>query len=248
MKILFSGFKLCLIFAILFSGKLFSQCTPDPLAIAPGVSPADIPHAIAGQRYVVVLTIVVPTDTVVVLPGGTNVTVPIDSIGIDSIKGLPPGFRFATNSHSNFWHGGTKGCFILDGKSNTASGDYNLVFYLRGHTPIILPPYTTATGFVIYQYTYKMYVDVIEQNFPNPCYNGKTKIPYASSAPTVDFKLYDYSGNTLLEKTIKGNLGYNVYDLDLISELGHIANGLYFYSIDDGNTKVVRKLLVDMIQ
>jgi len=232
------------------SGKIFSQCTPDPLAIAPGVYPADIPHAISGSLFVVVMTVVVPADTVVAV-GGTNLTVPIDSIGVDSIRGLPSGFRFSSNSRSNFWRGGTKGCLKIEGQTDKA-GIYNVVFKLRGHTPITLPPYTTADGFVIYDYQYKMYVDDIssfqvQQNFPNPCYNGKTGITYISVHQNIEFRLYDYSGNVLVKKTIKGNVGSNTYELDLANMLGHVSNGLYFYSMDDGFEKVTRKLIVDMI-
>jgi len=243
------GFLLFFCQCLVIQGRIHAQCTPDPLAIASGVYPADIPHAISGSPFVIVMTVVVPTDTIVII-AGTNFSVPIDSVGVDTIIGLPSGYQYFSNSHSHFWRGGSKGCMKIEGQTDKA-GIYNVVFKLRGHT-ITFPPYTTADGFVLYDYQYKMYVDDIssfqvQQNFPNPCYTGKTSFTYISASQNIDFRLYDYSGNTLLKKKISGNVGLNTFELDFVNLLGHISNGLYFYSMDDGFEKVTKKMVVDMM-
>lgn len=243
---------ICILILTFFKNEsLFSQCIPDPLINSPGVYPGEIPHALAGQPYLVVLTIVVPVDTVVDVPFVGPLTIPVDSVGIDSIRGLPAGYLYYTNSPSDFWKGGQKGCFKVEGQSDRP-GIYNLVFYLRGHTPITLPPYTTSDGFVSYQYEYEMHIDDISsfqvmQNVPNPCYNGITNITYITSSDHVDFTLYDCTGRVVVRKHIPGNAGQNVLELNIPLEAGMIANGLYFYSMDDGFETVTMKMIVNMM-
>jgi len=250
MKSLILSFKLFFCLSLLMQGEIYSQCAPDPIYTKSGVYPAVIPHAIAGQLYVQIMTFVIPVDTTV-LVSGMNIPVTIDSVGIDSIKGLPSGFEFSTNSPSNFWHGGTSGCMKLEGSSDKA-GVFKIVFYLRGHTPITFPPYTTSDGFVLYQYPYDMHIDDISsfkilKSGPNPCYKGIINVTYISPSKNIEVCLYNYLGNILLKETITNEIGYNDYQIDLVKLLGHVSNGLYFYSMDDGFEKVTRKLVINMI-
>lgn len=71
----------------------YAQCTPDPYVTKPGIYPdsaSGFPPAVATYPYNLTITVVVPADTLIPpLP-----LLPIDSIGVTGVEGLPEGFQF----------------------------------------------------------------------------------------------------------------------------------------------------------
>ena len=90
-------------------------CQPDTSITTPGIFPFNLPVACVGQPYSTPLTVVVPVDTVVALPPFGTFTLPIDSIVLNDILGLPAGFSFACNPGSCAVPGGGIGCVSVFG-------------------------------------------------------------------------------------------------------------------------------------
>ncbi|MDP5172022.1 MAG: T9SS type A sorting domain-containing protein [Bacteroidia bacterium] len=95
-------------------------CVPDPAFTAPGIYPPTLPAACVGLPYNTSLTLVVPVDTTVALPPFGTFTLPIDSIVLDNILGLPAGFTLGCNPSSCGVAGGASGCINISGTPTMA--------------------------------------------------------------------------------------------------------------------------------
>ncbi|MGD0711754.1 MAG: hypothetical protein ABR968_11330 [Bacteroidales bacterium] len=109
---------------------LITQCT-NILYNNPGLHPDSVRHAFVNVLYGDTLTLVVPADTSI---SGHNV--PIDSLVLTSIAGLPSGFTYTSNSHH--WPASTKGCIFISGtptylEALTNGGIYPLVINFKGY-------------------------------------------------------------------------------------------------------------------
>ena len=137
-KIFLSGFLFLI--ALIYTSITYAQpvCTPDSLATKPGVYPdsiAGLDTGTVGVAYADVITIVVPTDTIIF-----SILIVIDSIVLTGIKGLPPGLVYACEPPSCSLPGGSSGCLLISGMPTTA-GVYDIVanldYYIGGSpTPI----------------------------------------------------------------------------------------------------------------
>ena len=88
------------------------NCIPDTNFTNGGIYPDSLPPACNNQLYEAVITVVVPADTV---PPGSPVPVPIDSVVLDEILGLPPGFTYSCEPPSCVFPGNSTGCVVLTG-------------------------------------------------------------------------------------------------------------------------------------
>ena len=80
-----------------------AQCTPDPQYTTSGIYPdsaTGLPPAYIGHSYDVVITAVVPTDTM----GFT-----IEYIELTGVGGLPPNFTYQCNPSNCQFPGGSSG-------------------------------------------------------------------------------------------------------------------------------------------
>jgi hypothetical protein len=107
-------------------------CEPDSAIGQAYLYPEKLPFAMAGYYYSQVLTFRVPKDSVVVYQ---NIEVPatVDSGRVLYIGGVPPGYAYACNVPSCTWKGGTLGCILLQGESDstgTAVGEYPIKIYM----------------------------------------------------------------------------------------------------------------------
>ena len=106
-----------LVLAVMLAGMSASvqaQCVPDStINASSGVFPAVPAEACAGQPYSQVLTVVIPPDTTITNP--FPLTVPIDSVTIDNVVGLPPGLTYQCVPASCGFPGGTSGCILVSG-------------------------------------------------------------------------------------------------------------------------------------
>ena len=107
---------------VLFSQFCQAQCTPDPQYTSPGVYPEDLNPVCTSSPYTQVFTVVVPVDTFVTSP--FPMTIPIDSISLVTLLGLPPGFTYVCSPASCGFPGGTSGCVVLSGTTPAAPGSY----------------------------------------------------------------------------------------------------------------------------
>lgn len=131
---------LFLLKTIIISG-IYSQCEPNPAFILPGIYPdsaTGFPPAVATYEYNLVITAVIPEDTIVYpLP-----RLPIDSIGVHEIIGLPEGFEAIPNRPSGYWLGGTSGCMLITGTPTKAQlGEYPLTIQAVGYMGGLGLPY-----------------------------------------------------------------------------------------------------------
>jgi hypothetical protein len=121
-----------IILSIILTAEVFSQCVPDTIYTAPGIYPDSATGflpAIATRQYNMVITAIIPADTIIPpLP-----LLPIDSIGLREVIGLPAGFQAIPDRPSGYWLGGTSGCLLITGTPTSAQvGVHPLLFKARG--------------------------------------------------------------------------------------------------------------------
>jgi len=117
---------LLILLSLLFSGFMSAQnCTPDTSYHTPGIYPANLPDGCINQTYDAVITVVVPFDTLVNVPGFGNVRVPIDSIVLVNVNNMHSGLSYQCGVSSCGFPGNTSGCLRVSG-TPTASGTNTL--------------------------------------------------------------------------------------------------------------------------
>mgnify|MGYP001060627653 CR=1 FL=1 len=103
-------------FLFLFIGSsILAQCVPDetiPGLYSPDVSQG-LPNGQVGVNYETVITMHVPTDT----SYGT-LSATIDSMVLNSVSGMPPGFDYECSNLQCSFPGGEFGCIRVFGISN----------------------------------------------------------------------------------------------------------------------------------
>lgn len=215
-----------------------AQCIPDPQYTEPGVYPdtaTGLPCAVNGVLYSEVITLVAPADTVI---GG--VPLPIDSLVLTSLTGLPPGIGFTCggtlNNSTYSWAGGTAGCINLTGVS-TINDTYNILAIVESY----LVGATTSAGTEYVDYysitvADSCIVGVVEigqpgfkglQNIPNP-FVDETEIQFTlTEIGSIKFAVYNLLGNMVYSEDLVGKSGLNKVDF---SAKG-IAPGIYMYHV-----------------
>lgn len=151
--------KLILIISLLTFGFQINlakaQCTPDSAIYAAGgyLFPAKIPFATAGVHYSQVLTFKIPHDSTV-----SGINVHIDSAQLLNIYGIPSGYGYQCNKPNCAWAGGTIGCALLSGVSDsTKIGSYTMYVYVKTWVEIgNTPPLTSSQRIDTSSYTFKV--------------------------------------------------------------------------------------------
>ncbi len=219
--------------ALLLAGivNVNAQCVPDPNVTTHGITPdsaVNFLRGYVGQPYQQVVTIVVPKDTLV----GGILSLPFDSIVLNSFTGLPGTFTYACPKRC-MWLGNTKGCLVINGNPTLAdTGTHHLVFtasaYVGGSKTaqsIVLKYYfikiTPPTGI---QELDMNHFDVA-QNFPNP-FSGRTEFRFSIPEPgDVQVSIYDILGKMVYVNHLKGATGLNNFEF----VRGNLAPGIYTY-------------------
>ncbi len=225
-----------------------AQCTPIPFpppALTDPDTSAGIPTAYATVPYNHTIHVRVPADTIVM---GTNL--PIDSIGVDSITGLPPSFSYATNSPNDYWIGGTFGCFIVQGTpTQSDTGVYKMIMHTKiflGHNANNTILYDAEFDFVILDSSMVGFGDVnleefiVRQNAPNP-FDEITTIRFNS--PQVDkytFEVYDIAGKLVRSEDIYASQGLNY----IVFQKGDLPSGLYIYKLSSEKYNVRKRMII----
>jgi hypothetical protein len=149
-----------------------AQCTPDTSMHNPGIFPdtaTNLPFAVATVPYGAVITFVVPHDTNI---GGF--IIPIDSIGVAGMTGLPAGFNYYPSTPSGYWRGDSSGCVLIQGMPlQSQVGTHPFSVSVIGKAGGLTVP-ATVTGYriVIKDSSYASIADPSALNglrvYPNP--------------------------------------------------------------------------------
>lgn len=235
------------------------NCTPDGAYTDVGVYPdsaTNMAVAYVGQAYSQTITVIAPADTCVqVLPAPLPCTsVPIDSIVVESVTGLPPGFTIMAENFNdlNFqFPGGSTSCMIVQG--NPMPGD-------EGTYPILVSgtSYATVAGLPQSQpYSVDYYfIEVVNPVGVNELVTNKFSINYIAPNPVrnianiefnmlssnaVSIEVRNVLGELITSENVLASQGKNNYQIDAST----MSNGLYFVRLKNGNEVLTKKFLIN---
>ena len=248
---------LTLTLALAFIGAQ-AQCTPDPQYTAAGIYPDELTGlspATVGIAYNQNITIIVPSDTsVVLIPGSPAVNVTIDKIDLTSVTGLPSSFSYSCDPPSCSFPGGTTKCAELSSAAPTSSeiGLHQIKFktttYVSG-VPFIGT--TTQNDSIDYYYlqvsgvtsTINQFDNTtfeLKEVYPNPVSN-QAKIQFVSgTTENITFKIYNLLGEEIESQLISSSKGVNTINLNTSS----YSKGIYLYSINNGNKVLTKRMII----
>jgi hypothetical protein len=236
-----------LLFAGLYTAEAQTICTPDTTKTQPGMYPSNLPDAKAGVGYKEVIQFKFPKDTTF-----QGITVPIDSIKLVKVEGLPKGFTYECNSNNRCsFKGGENGCVVINGNPQSDMiGDYSIVLTGEGYshfgtTPIPAQEFKRTLELHIIGnssfYTTRknpVYTFELQQNQPNP-FSRNTLISYNSpNSQQVTFKVFDILGHAVYSKDVVATTGENT----IVFERNGLQNGIYFYSLQMGSKLITKKM------
>ena len=241
---------LLLSFITIFSFAAFAQCTPATVGNA-GIYPDSATNfmpAFQGQAYNQLITVKVPVDT---LDPTSGLTVPIERIDLVSITGLPQGLTYVCVPTTCKFPGGQTNCAEIIGTTNDPVGEYFLTVTVE---PFIgIPGFSISNGLSTFSY-YKIVVNPgssiqslnpntfsVSQNTPNPSDNACDIYYSLTSKADVEIKLMNAIGKEVQRIKTNGNTGTNKYQLNT----ENLAQGIYFYSLFNGQTTVTKRLVVN---
>ncbi len=243
---------LILLFCLLVSTNFVNaQCTPDTSITHndPGVYPDTItglPHAYVGVNYATTIQLKVLADTVI---GGF--TVPVDSIVVNGVTGLPAGFTYLCTPSGCSFPGGSDACILLQGPAPTGNmtGTYPLVVQVTAYgvvfgTPTNVPANITGYSIVIdsttgindlYTVNY-----TIGQNTPNPA-REYTSIPVnLVRNENVNVSVSNLLGKKVIEHSYNLHRGRNNINLDVHG----LQPGIYLYTVTIGKNNTTRRMII----
>ena len=240
--------------AIVFVGAQ-AQCTPDPQFTLPGIYPdsaTGLPNAIVGQPYNEVITIVSPLDTSVVFVGLT-IPVVIQTIELTSVTGLPSSFSYDCATANCTFAGGSTSCAVLISPSPTVAeiGSHQIVMNttttvdagtwgIQTQDDIIDYYYIEVTNATSVVNQFNDFTFELKDIFPNPV-NNNAKIQFIAGNPAdVTFTVFNYLGEKIEERIIAADRGVN----DIQINANDFANGMYLYSINNGDKIVSKRMVV----
>ncbi|HNW97040.1 MAG TPA: T9SS type A sorting domain-containing protein [Bacteroidales bacterium] len=227
-------------FVFVATTLLQAQCDPDTTFTSPGVYPdtaTNLPLCYATLPYSGVITTVVPVDT--------N-SMPVDSMGVINVTGLPAGFSWATNTPSHFWHGGETGCFVISGTaSNEQVGTYPLKIYVNAYVIGFLTRDTVLGYKIIIKDSASGVIDEfnIEDNISINIYNN----PSGNSVTITVHSSYDLKNSFAIITDITGKECKrfdNLYGKEYILSKGGLSKGIYIFSIFDKEKIIAKKKIV----
>lgn len=239
---------LLLSFISLLSFGAFAQCTPATVS-NPGIYPDSATNfmpAYQGTPYSQLITVKVPADTL-----QAGVPVPIAKIKLNSIVGLPQGLSYTCVPSNCEFPGGATNCALISGTTNDPVGEYFLTVTVEpfiGVAPLII-----SNGPQSFSY-YKIVVNPanslqslntntfsVSQNTPNPSDNACDIYYTLTGKADVEIRLMNAIGKEVQRIKTNGNSGVNKYELNTTN----LPQGIYFYSLFNGQTTVTKRLVVN---
>jgi len=237
------------------------NCAPDGQYTAPGVYPdsaTNLPTAYVGQPYSEVITAVTPADTCIVIAFPPCTTVPIDSVIVTSVTGLPPGFTIVSENENALpfkFLGGTSSCMLITGNPTVLdTGNYPIsvngttyatVFGLTQTQPFDVNYYfidivdTTGSTVSVNEFAENKFA--ITQNYPNPFSHISTIEFNTPTAEVVELTVFNLLGKIVKTEKISTNSGKNTYTLNA----SDYENGVYFYQLSYQTEKITKRFIVN---
>ena len=130
---------------------VFGQCTPDPQYTSPGIYPATVPDGCVNSPYSETITVIIPADTTVNIP--PTLTVPIQSVELVNVLGLPPGVTYQCSAPNCLFPGNSTNCVQVSGTPTTA-GVYTIDLVTTSCALVFGSPFCqTDTTFGFYTIT-----------------------------------------------------------------------------------------------
>ena len=241
-----------LFFVLLVSTfNISAQCVPDTSIThnVAGMYPdkvVGLPHASVGQPYSTTIQLKVLVDTVYL-----GFTVPIDSINIDNVTGLPSGFTFSCTPVNCSFPGGSDACILLQGTAPTSQmiGTYPIVVEVTAYgvflgTPTNLP--ANVTGYSIVIDTTTGINDIhsvsftVGQNNPNPAHAYTTIPVNLTRNEEVIVSVSNLIGKKVVERTYNLQRGKNNINVDVHG----FQPGIYLYTVTVGRNNTTRRMIV----
>lgn len=238
---------------ILASAVANAQCVPDAnlSSMAPGVYPPagtvvngatfTFPPITVNQPANLRTDVKVLTDTTLSFFGLTF-TVPIDSMIITSVVGMPPGLTYVCNNTACAWKGGDIGCIEVQGtptQIGTFSVNVNTLFTVN--VPGLID--TSAPAPFVFEIEVSSGVSIFEERSldfrlsPNPAHQY-VNIAINRQNENVGYRIEDLSGRLVEAGSFIPELGE--YRL----KTGHLNNGLYLLQLESRGHTVGQRLLI----
>lgn len=237
---------------VLSTLQIQAQCVPNTSNTTPGITPdsaTGLSAGTVGVLYSQVLQIFVPASTPVEILPGVIVNVPVVSVELNSLTGLPPGLTYACNPANCLFPGNSNGCADISG-TPTVAGNYTLTAVITSIGTVFGQPTTQVdtlgyytidvTGAVSSIYESTGLGFFMNQNSPNPCAEF-TDIRYVvPSRGEVDFRLFNLIGKEVYRSLLTPDQGEN----ELRFDTRDLAPGVYMYSMTFNGETLTKRLVI----
>jgi len=244
--------NLLLLFSVVFVltsiEQLSGQCTPDPACEDPEgdgqYCPEVFPPVVQGDAYDQVMTFILPATEYDV--GGTIYT--LDSVAVDSIKNIPPGMDYISNSAG--YASGKAYCAQLVG-TPTEKGSFPVSIYMRvfatpdGGNQLELGPFVDDTSLVITVNAPSVIEPQELEEFqvlpaaPNP-FSEYTQLGfYTPFDDRIKLQVYNILGELMHEEAQGASPGEHRFDFN-----GNmLLPGTYFYRVTNSQRLYTGKFI-----
>jgi hypothetical protein len=229
---------------LLFTLHVAAQpCVPDATNHTVGITPNNFPNGKEKVTYSQVFQMKFPSDTVV-----QSITVTIDSVRLDSIKGWPSGFAYECNKSDCVYNSGENGCVKVTG-TPAAHGTYQVVIYYTAFgaldTMKIVSDYSDTSMFVVDDISGVSQdgsnsAFFVEGNNPNPfsyTSNVSFYLPYSGQCR---LSIYNMFGRRISTRLVMGTAGKNTVQINRVG----LRKGMYLYSLQYGDAIITRKMMI----
>ena len=249
---------LLFLIALISINVLVAQnCTPNAAYTAAGVYPdsaTNLAVAYVGIPYSQTLTAVTPADTCIVLIFPPCTVLPIDSVVVSTVTGLPSGFTIKSMNESALpfkFLGGTSSCMIITGTA-TAGQVGNYPIAVSGLSWATVFGVATSQPFNVNYYTLKIVMPTginelsnntftVSQNSPNP-FSLYSNIDFVIPTPgKVNIQVRNILGDLVFSDSKSVQKGTNNYQLNALA----LNNGVYFYQFSYGENVVTKRFIVN---
>lgn len=263
---------LALLFALPFTLLNAQNCEPDlsfmdsvgvfPLPYEPDLQPdGGISEcAVIGENYSFVFTVSV-SDSITAEVFGSEVTLPLDMVIVDSVKGLPIGLNYSCEPTNCEYEKNSIGCAIISGvpTDDNTPGDYSLTIFGTAVFPIF--PFTYSLSFpgvlAEGEYIVRLLATAGEDCglvatketladrvnmliMPNPT-SGLVNIDVTSLiSGDFDMQVVDLLGQPVYQEAVRLIEGSNT----LSYNAAELPNGLYYLLLKNETGQVAQKLMV----
>lgn len=228
-----------------------SQCVPDAQYSDStwGIWPDTAENFISGNSgtyYEQIVNFKLPSDAGALDPNFINT--PLSNVSLISVDGIPPGISFSCNTPDCSWLGGEQGCATISGIPTT-NGTYQIELKILG---CVFGGLICDTAFFS---NYEIQIGPVgienleltnnsmklKNAIPNPS-NQSTNIQFTTlKSENILFGITNLLGELILNKNVSSKIGLNSIQVNT----SHLSNGIYLYSISNGETKSTKRLIVN---